>query len=430
MTQGDVNHQKHQAPSDSGFGRDRNTVLREYRVLDTATEPAFDDITRSALYVLDMPIALISLVDESRQWFKSEQGLDCRETPISSSVCAHAIRQYDFFEIPDLAADPRFADNPLVTGDPFVRFYGGAVLRTSEGIALGTVCVLDRKPRQLDEGQRGFLKGLARQTMALLELRRTLRLSLEAVERQAHLMAVAGHDLRQPLAVIANAVAAGLAAPSHPAVPRQLGLAQRAVDQVAEQLDSLVTAATRRGSLAEMAPTQVTFRMSELFDSLGSGWMAHAASKGIRLQVMPCSAEVFSDRRLLSSILGNLVGNAIKYTRSGRILIGCRRRARMLEVCVHDTGVGISPADQLTIFSPFKQLDPQSDGLGLGLALVRQAALQLQLPLAVSSVPGQGTRFSVQVPYGQGSHPPSQSLPVHEELSDLDILAEFGHPMS
>jgi len=380
--------------------RDRITVLGEYRVLDTPMEPAFDDITRSAMFALDVPIALISLVDESRQWFKSEQGLACRETPISASVCAHAIRQYEFFEIPDLAVDPRFAQNPLVTAEPFVRFYGGAVLRTSEGIALGTVCVLDRKPRQLSEDQRGFLKGLARQTMALLELRRALRLSLDIVERQAHLMAVAGHDLRQPLGIISNAIATGLSAPNHPSMPRQLGLAQRAVDSLVQQLDGLVTAATSSGSTVETAPVRVSFQMAELFDALGPGWISHAASKGIQLDVVPSSAEVLSDRRLMSSILGNLVGNAIKYTRTGRILIGCRRRRKGLEVCVYDTGVGIAPSHQEAIFSPFKQLNPESEGLGLGLALVKQAALQLQVPLEVSSVLGRGTRFSVQVPYG------------------------------
>lgn len=378
--------------------RNRVTVLGEYRVLDTPVEPAFDDITRSAMFALDVPIALISLVDESRQWFKSEQGLACRETPISSSVCAHAISQYEFFEISDLAADPRFAQNPLVTGEPFVRFYGGAVLRTSEGIALGTVCVLDRKPRKLSEGQRGFLKGLARQTMALLELRRALRQSLEIAERQAHLMAVAGHDLRQPLGIISNAIATGLSAPNHPSMPRQLGLAQRAVDSLVEQLDGLVAAATS-GSAEEAAPVRVPFQIGELFDALSPSWISHAASKGIQLDVVPSSAEVLSDRRLMSSILGNLVGNAIKYTHTGRILIGCRRRRKGLEVCVYDTGVGISPSDQQAIFSPFKQLNPESEGLGLGLALVKQASLQLQVPLEVSSVLGRGTRFSVQVPY-------------------------------
>lgn len=378
--------------------RNRVTVLGEYRVLDTPVEPAFDDITRSAMFALDVPIALISLVDESRQWFKSEQGLACRETPISSSVCAHAISQYEFFEISDLAADPRFAQNPLVTGEPFVRFYGGAVLRTSEGIALGTVCVLDRKPRKLSEGQRGFLKGLARQTMALLELRRALRQSLEIAERQAHLMAVAGHDLRQPLGIISNAIATGLSAPNHPSMPRQLGLAQRAVDSLVEQLDGLVAAATS-GSAEEAAPVRAPFQIGELFDALSPSWISHAASKGIQLDVVPSSAEVLSDRRLMSSILGNLVGNAIKYTHTGRILIGCRRRRKGLEVCVYDTGVGISPSDQQAIFSPFKQLNPESEGLGLGLALVKQASLQLQVPLEVSSVLGRGTRFSVQVPY-------------------------------
>jgi PAS domain S-box-containing protein len=157
----------------------RLAALRQYAVLDTPPEQAFDDITRLTAAFCDAPIALVSFVDRGRQWFKSEVGLGARETPIDVSVCAHALAGDpssgdDLFVVPDTAGDARFADSPLVTGDPHMRFYAGAVLRDPRGHALGTLCVLDRRPRQLTDAQAELLRAMARQVMAQLELRRTV----------------------------------------------------------------------------------------------------------------------------------------------------------------------------------------------------------------------------------------------------------------
>src|SRR5258706_3519149 len=128
---------------------ERLLALRSYGILDTAIEPAFDDITRIASYVCQTPISLISLVDEGRQWFKSELGLGIRQTPIQQSFCAHALLEHSFLEVSDTTRDSRFDCNPLVTGARHVRFYAGALLRTPDGLPLGTVCVLADKRRRL-----------------------------------------------------------------------------------------------------------------------------------------------------------------------------------------------------------------------------------------------------------------------------------------
>lgn len=152
----------------------RLAALYRYDVLDTSGEADFDDITRLAARICDVPVALISLVDRSRQFFKSTVGTDWRETPLGISFCAHALLQPDMLVVPDLRADARFADNALVTGDPHVRFYAGALLKTPEGQPLGTLCVLDIKPRTLTGDQKDTLRILARQVMTQLELRRSL----------------------------------------------------------------------------------------------------------------------------------------------------------------------------------------------------------------------------------------------------------------
>lgn len=171
----------------------RLRALHEYQILDTLPEQAYDDITRLASTICGTPIALVSLVDQERQWFKSRIGLEVSETPREISFCAHAIHRPELFLIPDATADARFAENPLVTAEPNIRFYAGAPLITAEGLELGTLCVLDVKPRQLSSDQQYALEALSRQVMAQLELRRkvqqlegTLK-SKEAVEGELRL---------------------------------------------------------------------------------------------------------------------------------------------------------------------------------------------------------------------------------------------------
>lgn len=151
----------------------RLAALDDYAVLDTAPESSFDDLTQLASHICHTPIALVSLVDGRRQWFKSRVGLDATETPREVAFCAHAILQPGaVFEVPDAHQDPRFADNPLVTGAPHVRFYAGTPLLTDQHQALGTLCVIDHKPRTLTPGQRQALQALGRHVVKLLELRR------------------------------------------------------------------------------------------------------------------------------------------------------------------------------------------------------------------------------------------------------------------
>ena len=152
----------------------RLDALRAYDVLDTAPELAFDDITLLAAQICGVPIAAVSLIDEQRQWFKSIVGLDVRETPRDSAFCAHTILQPDLMLVPDAAADPRFSDNPLVTGSPSIRFYAGTPLTTPDGHALGSLCVIDRKPHTLTPAQQATLAALGRQIVGLLTLRKTL----------------------------------------------------------------------------------------------------------------------------------------------------------------------------------------------------------------------------------------------------------------
>ncbi len=162
----------------------RLEALRRYDILDTDPEQGFDDITLLASHICGVPIALISLVDEYRQWFKSRIGMGESETPREVAFCAHGILQPEFFEIEDARNDPRFSTNPFVTGDAKIRFYAGAPLRTSDGHALGMLCVKDRVPRALTPDQKSALQALSRQVVAQLELRNSLRDSRRYIQER------------------------------------------------------------------------------------------------------------------------------------------------------------------------------------------------------------------------------------------------------
>lgn len=155
--------------------RERLAALRQLLVLDTTPEPVFDSVARMAATLCDVPVALLSLVDEDRQWFKAVFGLPgATETARNISFCTHAIEGDEVFEIPDARTDPRFADNPLVTGDPNIRFYAGAPLKTRDGHRVGTLCVIDREPHRLAPEQRDKLRALATVVSAALDMRREL----------------------------------------------------------------------------------------------------------------------------------------------------------------------------------------------------------------------------------------------------------------
>ena len=185
----------------------RMRALKEYNILDTMPEVEYEDITFIASFICNTPISLITLVDENRQFFKSNRGLDIVETSRDVSFCAHAINDPNkLFLVADARLDERFNDNPLVTGAPHIVFYAGMPLVTEEGYALGTLCIIDSKPHDLTDNQKDVLRRLSNQIMNILELRQKnylnqhlqKRLEIYAEDMGAFAYS-ASHDLQEPL---------------------------------------------------------------------------------------------------------------------------------------------------------------------------------------------------------------------------------------
>jgi len=195
--------------------KNRLAALRSYRVLDTPREPEFDELAQLPERACAAPVALISLVEDRRQWFKAEVGLGLRETPLEQSVCAKSLRERGLVVIPDLTQDARFETNPLVTGEPRLRFYAGARLETPDGLPLGRLCVLDYAPRDVAPDQAFTLSALAPQVMAQLQLRRAvaerdeaLTASQRAEQRQVLLVRELHHRVRNSLAMVQSLLGA------------------------------------------------------------------------------------------------------------------------------------------------------------------------------------------------------------------------------
>ncbi len=268
------------------------------------------------------------------------------------SICAHALLDNDVLVVPDTREDIRFSRNPLVTGEAPLYFYAGALLKTPDGLPLGTVCVLDRKPRQITDEQVEALRALARQTMAHLELRRALAAAEESDRYRSRLMAIAGHDLKTPLRTAAYAIDKMRRHANVDSIP-PLVTARDAISLVGRSMDEL--AALAASSKAAMPDLQ-SLQLEDVLHSVLGVWRQPAIDKCLALRHVPTSLRVRSHSTLLTTLIGNLVGNAIKYTERGRVLVGRRPGFAVVEII--DSGIGLNLEQPEQIFQAFRQADP------------------------------------------------------------------------
>jgi len=404
----------------------RLQALHALGILDSPPDERFDTLTRLATRLFGVPIAAVSLIDEHRQWFKSCAGLPVRETPREVSFCGHAILGAEILVVEDARLDARFADNPLVLGPPHIRFYAGSPLVGPDGSRLGTLCVIDSRPRRFGADDGALLRDLAR--LAELELgslalaqerdhtEATLRASEARLKEQEAFLRDAGrqkdeflatlaHELRNPLAPIrAAAHVIRLRQPTDALVVRARDTIERQTTHLARMVDDLLDVAriTQGHMLLQCRPESVVSLVADAVDAVRPA--IDAAHHVLEVHLPPESLQVNADATRVAQALLNLLNNAVKFTPDGgRIDVTVRRVGTHAEIAVQDTGIGISAEDRERIFGMFIQdhetLGRRQGGLGIGLALARKV-IEMHGGSVTAQSPGhgRGSTFTIALP--------------------------------
>lgn len=384
----------------------RLQALQAYEILDTPPERQFDDLVEVASFICDTPIAIVSLVDADRQWFKAKVGVETQQTPRDISFCGHAILDEELFEVPDAAADPRFAESELVTGDAGVRFYAGVPLVTSDHFALGTLCVYDRAPRQLSDAQRSALKALGRQVVAMLESHRANRRLRDLAQIKDEFLRVATHDLKNPLQAIHGASELLALSAERRGVLGEMRefidlIQHRAVHMQRIIEDFVEGHALEDGQLQlERAATDI----AALVGDAVAGYSPSAEAKRITLSlaIVPPLPPVLADGARLAQVIENLIGNAIKFSPPGTRVFVHVSAGEWLRVEVVDQGPGLSDEDHERLFARYARLSAKPTGgeasTGLGLAISKQLIEAHGGRIGAENNEGGGATFWFELP--------------------------------
>lgn len=387
-------------------------ALSEYHILDTMAEQCLDDLVQLASKICDAPISIISLIDETRGWFKSSHGVLRGEVDRKYSICSHAILQKEIFVVEDTLLDERFRDNPIVQGELAVRFYAGAPLTTSDGFNLGTLCLVDSKPRTLSEDQYKALSVLAVQVVQQFELRKS---NLEIQKKNQELQylneskdkffSIIAHDLRAPFHGIlgfSDVLETEIETLDEQGIRDIAGYLRSTAQATFKLLENLLQWAMSEGGAIVYNPQSIN--MPELMTDVCEILQAVAQKKNIQIE---CDIETdlhcFVDFNMMLSVLQNLISNALKFTpHGGKIYLTAHTTQDHVEISVRDTGVGMSD-ESFNNFNLRKQIRSEKGtdgekGSGLGLLLCLQFIEKNHGNLSVKTEKDVGSTFVIQLP--------------------------------
>lgn len=384
--------------------------LQELSILDTPEETAFNEIVQLAAHICDTPIAIISFVDQDRQWFKAKTGVSATQTPRSISFCGHGIvNESDFFEVPDAREDERFKDNPLVTDEPHVRFYAGIKLMSKNGNALGMLCVNDTKPGKLNPDQIEVMKVLANHVTDLLDLKITKKLSDEKSEKiktqnevLKKMISIIAHDIRGPIGSLKHFFELNELNLMDQETKKVLfNMSVTQIDNTLELLNNLVD-----WGKIQMTGQQVThqkIKVRELVsDELLALRLTASFKKNSLKNLVSDSLMLTMDADMFRFIIRNLVTNAIKFTCEGDIVVYSDSCNGFHQIIINDSGKGISPESIKKILSDDNLISTNGTdnekGSGLGLKLIRDFVEKTGGKIDIKSEPGKGTSIILYFP--------------------------------
>lgn len=383
----------------------RLNALKSYDVLDTLPEKEYDEITALASLICNTPMSLVSLIDNDRQWFKSNRGLDIRETPRELAFCAHAInKKEEMLIVNDARKDERFKDNPFVTNEPNVVFYAGMPLVTPDGYPLGTLCVFDVESKELSEEQKNALEFLSNQIMKLLELRKnTMILHENNLELNAknkildNFVSIAAHDIKAPMHnvfALSDMLLNDYSDTLEPEAVQIVKYIHTSAQQSTNLIDGILKYTVDKNAFVK-DKEQIPFKsfLEDIKEVMVTG--NHVQ---ITTDVDP-NLNVMLNKTALTQIFSNLITNSIKYCNKEtvKIHIEITEKESNLIVSVKDNGPGIPIEEENSIFEPFSttsNLDKDGfHGTGIGLATVKNLVETLGGTISVVSKVNEGANF-------------------------------------
>lgn len=396
--------------------KERLEALYAYDILDTPAEKEFDEITQLAAMICQVPVALISLIDKDRQWFKSRVGVDIQETPREVAFCSHTILQNQLMQVPNALQDERFADNPFIINEPKIRFYAGYPISTSQGLNLGTLCVIDTQPRSLSEEQKFALQVLAKQVAEKIEMRlknKQLNFQRELLQKQLdfqkRIFSLIAHDVRSPLISmygITNLLREKAINPDE--AQNYAQKIKKDIQNALSVLDHILAWGKLQQSSSAINPLIETFAISEHLKPILEFESNKAQQKGIHFSyyLKNCPPTIQTDPFLFGSIIHNLINNAIKFTpKGGSVFCEISQENQNLKIVVRDTGVGMSEEAQQSFWTGVgvtsRKGTNNEQGSGSALQLLRTFIYLLGGKIHLESKENQGTTFTVLLPLNE-----------------------------
>ncbi len=384
----------------------RLAAVRRYGILDTPPDGAFDRITGLAARVFGVPIAIVSIVDHDRIWFKSHHGLDVEQIDREPGLCASAVMQRDPWIISDARRDPRALTNPLVAGEFGLQFYAGVPLQTTDGYNLGTLCILDFLPRELSASETATLQDLGRMVTDELDLRLATRTALqEASERDRLKDAYFGmlsHELRTPMTTIYAAAQLMAVSPAVCADAQARDLFPDIVSESDRLLrlidDLLVLTRVEHGSLeSEREPVLLQRAIPAAVARESRRW----PGRSIEVHIAPDLPPAAGDQLYIEQVLTNLLSNALKYSPpDSPVEIAAERHDETVEVRVRDHGIGLSERDREEVFEMLVRTPTATryaPGAGIGLYVCRRLMQAMGGEIRADGAPGAGSVFAIRL---------------------------------
>ncbi|EPG74514.1 GHKL domain protein [Leptospira fainei serovar Hurstbridge str. BUT 6] len=432
--------------------------LDRYKVLDTPPEKKYDGITKAASLICGAPIALISLIDAKRQWFKSKTGLELSETPRDISFCQFALQGQEILIVEDTSKDERFQENPFVLGPPFIKFYAGAPLLTPSGIAVGTLCVFDTVPRGLDSKQLEALRALADSVIAYMELEANTRelihaqaITLDLQKAREQFFVNMNHEFRTPVHGILGMVDLLHQTETNLIQSEYLDSVKESGEHLIRLINDVIDFS--KAESGALVLSSIEFDLIELLRGIGSSAIKEAEKKKLTFSLnLPSDIErleVRSDAGRVRQVVSNIISNALKFTERGKIVFSLENLSDSetyvrATLRIQDTGIGIARERIPDLFEAFSQLDSSNSrkygGTGLGLALSKKICNALGWKINVESRVGEGSTFLLEIVLTKASiagvsftEGPKSNLPNRLDFSGystISILVAEDNPVN